>query len=139
VRKVREAQFSSLIHVFFSIYLLYLLRLQVDPAADFLYNGEKFSSQTPMGTQAELDKVHALYVMQMDLWKILDGRVRSEAQLQEARRQLREFSKLLKEVDWRYMGGEDVYQTLEQVSLEADRKLRTKMEKQRVPVKKRGK
>jgi hypothetical protein len=92
-----------------------------------------------MGTQAELDKVHALYVMQMDLWKILDGRVRSEAQLQEARRQLREFSKLLKEVDWRYMGGEDVYQTLEQVSLEADRKLRTKMEKQRVPVKKRGK
>ncbi|PIR49052.1 hypothetical protein COU80_01415 [Candidatus Peregrinibacteria bacterium CG10_big_fil_rev_8_21_14_0_10_55_24] len=90
-----------------------------------------------MGIQTELDKVHALYVMQMDLWKILDGRVRSDAQFQEARKQLKEFSKLLREVDWRYMGGEDVYQTLEQMGLEADRKLRAKMEKQRTPVKKR--
>ncbi|MFA7681548.1 MAG: hypothetical protein WCX61_00795 [Candidatus Peribacteraceae bacterium] len=83
-----------------------------------------------MGTQNELDKVHDLYIMQIELWKVLDGHVRGEKQLTEARKRLRQFTKLLKEVDWRYMGGEDVYQTLEEMGLQADRKLRAKAEQQ---------
>jgi len=101
----------------------------IDPQRKILYNGEKIP-HIHMGTQQELDKVHSLYVMQMDLWKILDGKVRGEHQLKEARKQIRHFRKLLKEVDWRYMGGEDVYQTLEEMGLKADRKLRGKMELQ---------
>jgi len=62
--------------------------------------------------------------MQMDVWKVLDGRVRSESKVEEARKCLRQFKKLLKEVDWRYMGGEDVYCELVKMAEEADVKLK---------------
>lgn len=77
-----------------------------------------------MSPQDELTKVHSLYLMQMDVWKVLDGRVRSPQKVEEARKCLRQFKKLLKEVDWKYMGGEDVYAELRKMAVEADVKLK---------------
>ena len=74
--------------------------------------------------QDELTKVQNLYLMQMDLWKVLDGRVRSPEKVKEARLCLRKFKSLLKEVDWKYMGGEDVYRELVDLAEKADEKLR---------------
>jgi len=77
-----------------------------------------------MSPQDELTKVQNLYLMQMDVWKVLDGRIRSPEKVKEARKCLRQFKRLLKEVDWKYMGGEDVYQELRKMAEEADVKLK---------------
>ncbi|HCI03667.1 MAG: hypothetical protein QF755_00940 [Candidatus Peribacteraceae bacterium] len=77
-----------------------------------------------MSPQDELAKVQNLYLMQMDVWKVLDGRIRSPQKVEEARKCIRQFKKLLKEVDWKYMGGEDVYIELKQMAEEADVKLK---------------
>ncbi|MBU0457837.1 hypothetical protein KJ652_01860 [Patescibacteria group bacterium] len=77
-----------------------------------------------MSPQDELTKVQNLYVMQMEVWKVLDGRVRSPKKIDEARKSLRQFKSLLKEVDWKYMGGEDVYEELKEMAAEADAKLK---------------
>ncbi|MBU2259401.1 hypothetical protein KKC44_02230 [Patescibacteria group bacterium] len=75
-------------------------------------------------SQDELTKVQNLYVMQMELWKVLDGRVRSPDKVKEARKCLNNFKSLLKDVDWKYMGGEDVYSELMRLASEADAKLK---------------
>jgi len=75
-------------------------------------------------SQDELTKVQNLYVMQMELWKVLDGRVRSPDKVKEARKCLNNFKSLLKDVDWKYMGGEDVYQELVDLASDADDKLK---------------
>ena len=77
-------------------------------------------------TSSGLKAVQDLYILQMELWKILDGRVRSPEGVKSARKTLLEFSKLLKQVDWRYMGGEDVYQALEEMAKAANKKLQTR-------------
>jgi hypothetical protein len=77
-----------------------------------------------MSPQDELTKVQNLYLMQMDIWKVLDGRVRSPEKVKEARLCLRKFRSLLKEVDWKYMGGEDVYEELKNMATETDSKLK---------------
>ena len=77
-----------------------------------------------MQPQDELTKVQNLYVMQIEIWKVLDGRVRSPQKIEEARKCLRQFKSLLKDVDWKYMGGEDVYDELKKMAGEADAKLR---------------
>jgi len=77
-----------------------------------------------MSPQDELTKVQNLYLMQMEVWKVLDGRVRSPQKAQECRKHLRQFKSLLKDVDWRYMGGEDVYGELRKMADEADIKLK---------------
>ncbi|MDP7247243.1 MAG: hypothetical protein QF741_01310 [Candidatus Peribacteraceae bacterium] len=77
-----------------------------------------------MSPQDELTKVQNLYLMQMDVWKVLDGRIRSPQKVEEARKCIRQFKKLLKEVDWKYMGGEDVYNELRQMADEADMELK---------------
>lgn len=74
--------------------------------------------------QDELTKVQNLYIMQMELWKVLDGRVRSPDKVKDARKCLRDFKTLLKDVDWKYMGGEDVYEELVELATKADGKLK---------------
>jgi len=82
------------------------------------------NSHTNMSPQNELEKIHTIYLMQMQLWDVLDGRIRSPEKIKAAQKQLREYKKLLQEVDWRYMGGEDVLETLENIQCEAEKKLK---------------
>ena len=56
--------------------------------------------------------VQNLYLMQVELQNILEQKPKNADALKQARRHLREFSKLLKEADAAYMGGEDVYESL---------------------------
>ncbi|MDD5026004.1 MAG: hypothetical protein PHH13_01360 [Candidatus Peribacteraceae bacterium] len=71
----------------------------------------------------ELQKVQELYLMQIELWKVLDEDMSSAAALRQAREQLKTFAALLKQVSWEHMGGEDVYMTLQQMCEEAGQKL----------------
>ncbi len=71
-----------------------------------------------------LSKVQDLYLMQMELWNFLDDAERNAEKYVSAQKTLREFKALLKEVDWRYMGGEDVLQSLQWIPNEVHMKLK---------------
>lgn len=76
--------------------------------------------------ESALAKVQSLYLMQVELWNFLDD---SEADAEKAKivkKTLQEFSGLLKEVDWQYMGGEDVLETLQWIPGEVNKKLKLK-------------
>lgn len=73
-------------------------------------------------TKSPLSNIQNLYVLQVELWDILEKDLTSDER-KEARKRLREFSALLKRADWRYMGGEDVYETLRAMQKEVASKL----------------
>ncbi len=73
--------------------------------------------------QTGLAKVQHLYVMQIELMKLFAEDLKDPTKRKEARKCLTEFSKLLKEADWRYMGGEDVYDALHMIQKEFAAKL----------------
>ena len=89
----------------------------------------KFFTNTIMKKQTGLSKVQTLYVLQVELWKLLDGDLSDKEKKQEAQKYYKDFSKLLSEVDWEYMGGQDVYDSLKLMKDEAGRKLQTKQVK----------
>jgi hypothetical protein len=63
--------------------------------------------------------------MQIELWKHLcEGNFRNEKQRRETQKCLRQFSRLLDEVDWHYMGGEDVLAELTMMRGEVSARLR---------------
>ena len=64
-----------------------------------------------VSSQSGLAKVQSLYTLQLELYKVLDGQITKDDK-KEAMECAKKFSKLLQEVDWRYMGGEDVYDEL---------------------------
>jgi len=72
-----------------------------------------------------LSKVQDLYLMQMALWNFLDDTEKNVEKYQSAQKTLREFKALLKEVDWQYMGGEDVLQSLQWIPNEVHMKLKS--------------
>lgn len=74
-------------------------------------------------SNSALGNVQELYVMQVELWKYLDARALDAEERKQAKKTLKEFGSLLRQVDWRYMGGEDVLQTLEHMHKEAARKV----------------
>jgi len=76
-----------------------------------------------MASNSALGNVQELYVMQVELWKYLDARALDAEERKQAKKTLKEFGSLLRQVDWRYMGGEDVLQTLEHMHKEAARKV----------------
>jgi len=59
--------------------------------------------------------------MQVQLWNFLDGK---ETDVKSAQKTLREFKALLKEVDWRLMGGEDVLESLQLIPTEVGEKIK---------------
>ena len=67
-----------------------------------------------------LSKVQDLYLMQMALWSFLDDTEKNVEKYQSAQKTLREFKALLKEVDWQYMGGEDVLASLQWIPQEVN-------------------
>jgi hypothetical protein len=76
-------------------------------------------------SQNALSKVHDLYVMQIELWKHLrEGNFQNANQRKETQKCLRQFSKLLNQVDWHYMGGEDVLESLHFMRGEVSARLR---------------
>jgi hypothetical protein len=75
-------------------------------------------------TESALAKVQNLYILQAHLWNVLDAKNLSPTARDEARKHLREFGSLLRNADWRFMGGEDVYSALKQMQQEVARKLK---------------
>jgi hypothetical protein len=76
-------------------------------------------------SQSALSKVHDLYVMQIELWKHLRaGNFQNDKRRKETQKCLRQFSRLLDEVDWHYMGGEDVLESLRAIRGEVSARLR---------------
>lgn len=71
-----------------------------------------------------LAKVQNLYVLQIELWNFLDNGRRDAPTIDRVKKLLREFKALLKEVDWQYMGGEDVLASLEWIPKEVDQKIK---------------
>lgn len=75
--------------------------------------------------ESALAKVQDLYLMQSELWNFLDADQVDAEKRKEAERLLRNFRQLLREVDWHYMGGEDVLQSLAWIPQEVTLKLKT--------------
>ncbi|OGJ55552.1 hypothetical protein A3D88_00105 [Candidatus Peribacteria bacterium RIFCSPHIGHO2_02_FULL_52_16] len=77
-------------------------------------------------TKAELGlaTVQQLYLLQVQLFNVLDMDLSDPDLQKEAKKQTREFETLLKEADWRYMGGEDVYEELTKLPVEVKAKLK---------------
>jgi len=76
-------------------------------------------------SQSALSKVHDLYVMQIELWKHLrEGNFQKADQRKQTQKCLRQFSRLLDQVDWHYMGGEDVLASLHAMRGEVSARLR---------------
>jgi|GEM_PF-673091 len=79
--------------------------------------------------QSPLSKVQNLYLMQVELWNFLDNKADDAKAVEKT---LKEFSALLKEVDWRLMGGEDVLESLQMIPREVKSKLKTAPKKKAV-------
>ena len=73
---------------------------------------------------AALSKVYDLYALQVELFKIIDQELKNPEKQKEARKHVRAFAALLKEVDPKYMGGEDVYHSFVEIHEEAKTKLK---------------
>ena len=70
-----------------------------------------------------LAKVQHLYVMQVELMKVFSEDLKDPTKRKEAKKCLSEFSKLLQQADWQYMGGEDVLEGLKLIQREFSSKL----------------
>lgn len=70
-----------------------------------------------------LATVQQLYLMQVELWNLLDRDLSNADTRKEIRSRVREFGSLLREADPRYMGGEDVYASLVTVQKQVSDKL----------------
>lgn len=73
-----------------------------------------------------LEHVHNLYLMQLKILDLLDRELSTPEARREARAQIKEFQHLLRLADWRYMGGEDVLESLKTLPKELEEKLETR-------------
>lgn len=80
-----------------------------------------------MGTKADiaLGHVHNLYLMQFKMLDMLSQDLATPQARKEARDNIKEFQQLLRKADWRYMGGEDVLDSLKNLPSEMEMKLKT--------------
>lgn len=76
----------------------------------------------PQGDSA-LSTIWNLYNLQAALCNFLAEDLRDPAVRREARKTTQEFDALLAHADWRYMGGQDVYEELQHLSQEMHGKL----------------
>ncbi len=74
--------------------------------------------------ETPLSKVQNLYLMQVELWDFLDDTENDAEKCKTAKKTLKEFNELLKEVDWQVMGGEDVLESLQHIPKEVNTKLK---------------
>mgnify|MGYP001552393685 CR=1 FL=1 len=73
--------------------------------------------------KSELALVQQLYVLQMELDELLEQDLKDPETRKHARRQMKEFTQLLKRVDPQYMGGDDVYLALKEIRESIARKI----------------
>ena len=85
-----------------------------------------------------LATVQSLYVVQLELTELVEGGLRSADDIKEAKKQLRKFSQLLKDADWRYMGGEDVYESLQKIRDDVAKRVKTKSGSKKAPAKRKA-
>jgi hypothetical protein len=80
-----------------------------------------------MSTKADqaLEKVQHLYLVQTDLIRALEMDLSDPRARKDVREKMKEFDQLLNQVDYRYMGGEDVIEGLKSLSTEMVVKLKT--------------
>ena len=72
-----------------------------------------------------LSNVHALYALQFQIFDLLDQDLSDPAIRKTARDSMKKFQELLGVVDHRYMGGEDILASLQQLPEELAIKLKT--------------
>jgi len=85
------------------------------------------SMSTPTRTSKSdlaLERVQNLYVLQTKLLSSLDSDLGDPDARRDVREAMRSFEKLLNVVDWRYMGGMDVYDALLKLPAEVTLKLK---------------
>ena len=73
-----------------------------------------------------LEHVQNLYLMQLKILDLLDQDINTPEGRREARAQVKEFQNLLRLADWRYMGGEDVLDSLKTLPVELEQKLKAR-------------
>ena len=73
--------------------------------------------------KSDISVVQHLYLLQIDLYKFLKSDLTDPEERREARKQMKEFAILLKQADWRYMGGEDVLDNLQKIQEEISAKI----------------
>ena len=71
-----------------------------------------------------LEHVQNLYLLQMQLLTSLEGDLSDRKARRQMRISVQEFEKLLRRADRRYMGGDDVYESLRQIPFEVEARLR---------------
>ena len=76
-----------------------------------------------------LQHVHNLYLMQFKMLDLLERDLQTPEARKEAREKMKEFQSLLSQADWRYMGGEDVLQSLQAIPTEMEMKLKESKKK----------
>lgn len=79
------------------------------------------ASKTDLGLQ----RVQNLYVMHMELIRALSADLTDPRARKNIQTLMREYGSLLSKVDHRYMGGEDVLESLRKFPLEVKQMLRT--------------
>ena len=72
-----------------------------------------------------LQTVQQLYILQVQLFNVLDMDLSDPNARKEAKQTTKEFETLLKDADWRYMGGQDVYEELRKLPVEVNAKLKS--------------
>lgn len=72
-----------------------------------------------------LSNVHALYALQFQIYDLLEQDLSDPAIRKTARDSMKKFQELLGVVDHRYMGGEDLLASLQQLPEELAVKLKT--------------
>lgn len=77
-----------------------------------------------MRNDTGLEHVQNLYVLQMELLSFLDGDLTDPKARRQMRDSVQEFEKLLRRADRRYMGGDDVYESLKQIPDEVETRLK---------------
>ena len=90
----------------------------------FPYNGVKFPYKHMTIHERAMERVHKLYIMQITLLDLLECDLANPTIRKQIRKTMREFEELLSEVDWRYMGGEDIVESLKSIPVEIDQKLK---------------
>ena len=75
-------------------------------------------------SDSALTRIHDLYVAQLNLIGLLQQDLRDPNVRRSVRESIREFQSLLRGVDWRYMGGEDVLEALRSLPSEVEEKLK---------------
>lgn len=66
-------------------------------------------------SKSDISVVQNLYLLQVDLAEFLRSDLSDPEERRIAKQRMREFSSLLKQADWRYMGGEDVLDSLKEI------------------------